>query len=317
MPLTSRALILAKVETTYGVDAAPVVGSDAIITTKPEFTIEGGARERDVVLPYYGKLPPINVGEGLKITFSVEVRGSGTAGTAPRIGALLRACNFTQTVTPGSQVDYDPNSAQDGESITIYFYLDGVLHKLMGCVGTFKIVAKANDPAKFEFEFTGLYAGTHPSTVAFPSPTYEAPTLVPPIFRSAAFNLWGIGETNAIIENFSVDIGNEIKRRADANVASGIRRYFIGNRIIKGECDPEVIALGTYNPWTLWDATTAGVITATIGNTAGNRVVVSMPNVVKDIPAYGDRESVAIYTIPFTAHPTLTAGNNEIKLRFN
>ncbi len=318
MPLANRSLILAKVETTYGTDAAPTATADAIIASKMEIEIVGSPKTRDVVLPYYGKLAHINVGEAIKLKFSVEARGSGAAGTAPRISALLRACNMTMTTNAGVSNVFDPNSSQDGESVTIYFYRDGVLHRAFGCVGTWKLTMKTNETAMFDFEFTGLYASTHASAVTFPSSiTYDAPTVLPPIFRSAAFNMYGIGAANAIIENLSVDIGNVISKRPDANAASGMRRYFISDREAKGECDPEVIALATYNPWTLWDSATAGAITATIGSSAGNRILVDMPNVVKDVPKYGDRETMLTYGISFVAKPTLTAGNNDVRLTFN
>lgn len=318
MPLASRSLILAKVETTYGTDAAPTAAADAIMASKPEIEISGSAKTRDVVLPYYGKLAPINVGEAINLKFSVEARGSGAAGTAPRISALLRACNMTMTTNAGVSNILDPNSAQDGESATIYFYRDGLLHKALGCVGTWKLTMKTNEIAMFDFEFTGLYAAGHASTVAFPSNiTYDGPAVPPPIFRSAAFNLWGIGAANAIIESLSVDIGNVVSKRPDANAASGMRRYFISDREAKGECDPEVVALATYNPWALWDSVTAGAITATIGNAAGNRLLIDMPNVVKDLPKYGERETALTYGVSFVAKPTLAAGNNEVKLTFN
>lgn len=318
MPLSNRSLILAKIEVTYGTDSAPTVAADAIIASKPEIEIVGSAKERDVVLPYYGRLAHINVGEAIKIKFSTEARGSGTAGTAPRIGALLRACNLTMTTNAGVSNVFDPNSSQDGESITIYFYRDGVLHRALGCVGTVKLTMKANEIPMFDFEFTGLYASTHASSIAFPTGiTYDAPSVLPPIFRNAEFNLWGIGAANAIIENLSVDLGNVVSNRRDANAESGMRRYFISGRETKGECDPEVVSLATYNPWTLWDAVTAGAITATIGNTAGNRILITMPNVVKEVPAYGDRETMLTYAISFVAKPTLAAGNNEVRFTFN
>lgn len=317
MALANKALILAKVETAYGVDATPTPMADAILVSKPEIEIQGSAKTRDVVLPHYGKLSPINVGEGIKISFGAEVRGSGIAGTAPRISALLRACNMTMTTNAGVSNVFTPNSAQDGESVTIYFYRDGILHKALGCVGTFKLACKANEIATFSFELTGLYAGTHASDTAFPSSvTYDAITVVPPIFRSASFNLWGIGSNNVKIENLNIDIGNVISKRPNANSATGVERYFVSGREAKGDCDPEVISLATYNPWALWDTTTPGVITATIGNTAGNRLVIDVPNAVKDMPKYGEREAIQTYAISFSAHPT-SSGNDEITLTFD
>lgn len=318
MPLTTRSLILARTEVTYGVDPVATVAADALLTTNPEVEIVGSTAARAVVLPHYGTLAGINVGEGIKIRFSVEARGSGAAGTAPRIAALLRACNMTMTTSAGVSNAFALNSSQEGESVALVFFRDGVRHIALGCVGTFKLTCKANEPAMLDFEFTGLYAGGHASAAAFPTGIiYDAPAVSPPIFRSASFNMWGIGTANAIIQNFSFDLANSIAKRSDANAASGARRYGILNREVKGECDPEVIAIGTYNPWTMWDATTAGAITATIGNIVGNRIVVDMPNVVKDTVGYGDREGTLTYGISFSAKPTVAAGNNEVSLLFN
>lgn len=310
----SKAIILAKIETTYGTDAAPAAASDAIQCSAPSFEIIGGRRERSSLLPYHGKLAPINVGEGIKLAFSVELRGAGVApSTPPRIGRLLRACSFTETISASPAfTEYTPNSAENCESVSIYFYRDGILHKALGCVGTFKLGAKANEPAKLDFEFTGLYAGTHASDTAFPAPTFGDAAL-PPIFRNAAFSLHGY---SAVIEALNVDVGNKIGKRPSANAASGVVRYFVSDREVKGDCDPEAVALATFNPWSLWDASTAGALSATIGSAVENKCIVSLPSIVPESSKYAGREGVLAYAYAFTAHPTLTAGNNELSLKF-
>lgn len=313
----NKALILAKVETVYGTDPVPTAAANAILSSVPTIEILGAKRDRNVVLPYYGKLPPINVGEGIKITFSVELRGAGAVpSTPPRIGALIRACNFTETIdaTLGLEfTKYDPNSAENGESVTIYFYRDGRLHKALGCVGSFKMSAKLNDIAKLDFEFTGLYAGAHASDVATPAPTY-GDMAIAPLFRSASFT---VAAYAALIDALNLDIGNKTSKRSDANTATGTYRYFISDREVKGDCDPEVVALTSFNPWSLWDASTPGALSVTIGSAAQNRCIVTMPSVVPEIPKYGGREEILTYAYSFTSHPTLTAGNNEISIKFN
>jgi hypothetical protein len=312
-----KAIILAKIESTYGTDPTPVAASDAILCSKPTFKLVGARRERDVVLPYYGKLAPINVGEGLQLSFAVELRGAGALpDTPPRIGALIRACNFTETIdsTGGSESTiYAPNSAEAGEGVTIYFYKDAVLHKALGCVGTFKISAKVNEVAKFDFEFTGLYAGTHASDDTFPTPTF-GDSVIPPILRSASFS---IHSYSAIIDALEIDIANAIAKRSDANVATGIYRYFIGGRDIKGSCDPEAVVLSTFNPWSLFEGSTSGALSVTIGDTSQNRCIITQPVIVPDVPEYGEREGIVTYAYAFTAHPTLTGGNNEISIKFD
>ncbi|TAN61048.1 hypothetical protein EPN18_07370 [bacterium] len=316
--LENKAIMLAKIEGTYGTDAAPTPTANAILCSAPQIEIIGKAITRNQVIPYYGALAKINIGEGIKVSFEVEVRGAGAVpSTPPRIGALLRACNFTETIdaTPGAEFSkYDPNSLENGESVTIYFYRDGVLHKVLGCVGAFKLSAKLNEQAKIAFTFTGLYAGTHASDTAFPSPTF-GDAVLPPIFRQAAFSIIGY---SADIEKLTLDVANDVKPKKSVNgTASGVSRYFVANRAVKGDCDPAAVALATFNPWAQFDASTAGALSATIGSAAQNRLIVTMPNVIPDTPKYATREGIVAYGYPFTAHPTMTTGNNELSLKFN
>jgi hypothetical protein len=58
-------------------------------------------------------------------------------------GKLLLACGFGQTVAAAS-VDYLPVSAfGTNTSLTIYYFLDGQLHKLLGARGTFTLAPGA------------------------------------------------------------------------------------------------------------------------------------------------------------------------------
>lgn len=318
MSREDKAVLLAKNEATYSVDAVPTAAANAILTSPVTIELLGSRKTRNAVLPYHGTLPPINVGEGIKIGYSVELRGAGTTpNTPPRIGALIRACGFTETInnTPGSEAaTYDPNSSEASESVTQYFYRDGRLHKVLGCVGTFKIGMKTNEIATMDFEFTGLYGGPAQITdTAMATPTF-GDAAKPPILRSASFTIQGYA---ALIEALNLEIGNKIAKRTDANSSTGIYRYFIQGRDVKGDCDPEVVALSTFNPWSQWDQSTEGALSVTVGSTAGNKCVISSPKIVPDIIKYGAREGILTYAYPFTAHPSLTAGNNEIQIKFN
>ncbi|MEW6115387.1 MAG: phage tail tube protein [Nitrospirota bacterium] len=311
--LDAKALILAKVEATYGVDAVPAAANDAIVTGPVKFEVIEESKERAVVLPYFGKLNAIKIGTGVKLSFGTELRPSGAAGTAPRLGVLFRICNFSQTITPGVKVDYDPVTAQDGESASIYFYNDGFLYKVLGCVGnSLKLSGKTNEIGTIDWEITGLWGGPASITeVAFPTPTYGE--VDPQLFRSANFT---IDAYAGIIDACEVSVSNSVILRKDANAANGIKRYSTNGREVSFSCDPEVVPLATYNPWSLWDANTPGAANVTFGQTAGKKCVVSLPNVLKDVPKLGEREGIKKYDLTGKANPTLTAGNNEVKFSF-
>jgi len=201
--LKTRAVILAEKEVTYGTDPTPLPAANAILCEAPEIEVLGKKLERNNVKSYFGTLAPINVGEGLKITFTTELKGSGTAGTAPEIGPLFEACGMTHTNVPATLDTYDPNSDLESaqESVSIYFYQHDICHKVTGCRGTWSLEGKAAEYGKIKFEFTGIYAG--PVDESIPAATFN-PAL-PPKLVSASFSL---GAYAAIIENFKVDLGN-------------------------------------------------------------------------------------------------------------
>ena len=73
----NRALILAKAESSYGVDPIPTTAANAILTDLPEVDVVMKKLDRLNVKAFFGNRPAINIGEAIKISFSTEVKGSG------------------------------------------------------------------------------------------------------------------------------------------------------------------------------------------------------------------------------------------------
>jgi hypothetical protein len=71
-------------------------------------------------------------------------------------------------VTASTRVDYTFISTGE-ESITIYYYDDGVVHKLTGARGSFELVAEIGQKPVLRFKFIGIDAGI--SAAALPSTT--------------------------------------------------------------------------------------------------------------------------------------------------
>jgi hypothetical protein len=97
--LFRKRAILAKIETTYGVDPVPTGGANAIlmsnITVSP---MEMNLAQRNNIKAYLGNNPSVLAAIYAKVSFDVEVAGSGVAGTAPGYGPLLRACAMSETL---------------------------------------------------------------------------------------------------------------------------------------------------------------------------------------------------------------------------
>lgn len=156
MPRLFRKLaILHKLETTYGINSTPAA-VNAVIGTNVNFTpIEAEEVGRDLLLTYMGNQGVILAGKHARLEFEVEIAGSGTAGTAPKWGALMRACGFGETVQAGSRVTYgivEDNVA----SATIFFEVDGLRHILLGARGTMSVNIAPKAIPRFRFVMTGL-----------------------------------------------------------------------------------------------------------------------------------------------------------------
>lgn len=311
----NQGLVLAKLEDTYGTDPTPTVAANAILTKgMPSWEIVSQARQREVPLGYMGELAPVNVGEAFKLSFVVELKGSGAAGTASRYGALLRACGLTETVSAGVSVTYANNSTLDNESVTLWFYRGLILHKLTGCRGNVSFTFQAGEIIQASFEFWGLYTGPASITdVSFPSPTHE--TVAPLIAKAGNFVYNSV--STLVIEQLTLDLGNTVVPRKDVNASTGgVGSYVITQRAVKGTMNPEVVAKSTLDVWTLFDASTAANLEFKPTGTAGNLLELTVTGVVLEVPAYGDRENINVHDLNFGVHPTLSTGNAEVSLVF-
>ena len=116
-PLRHRnQLILAKIETTEGSDASPVVGSDAILCNEITWNpLAGDSVDLDRIRPYFGNSPAIRTRDWVEFSLKAEIAGSGAAATPPAWGTLLRGAAMAETIL-GSAVT---GTAQAGTSTSV------------------------------------------------------------------------------------------------------------------------------------------------------------------------------------------------------
>jgi hypothetical protein len=310
MPLLSRKrLILAKTESTYGTDPTPTGSSDAILVRNLEVTpLQADVVTRDLIRPYLGNSDQLLANTRVELTFEVELAGSGTAGTAPAYGPVLKACGLSETVVATTSVTYAPVSASFS-SCTIYFHNDGIRHKLTGCRGSFSVNAEVGQIPVISFTMTGIYNA--PTDTALPTPTY-ANQAAPLIFKNGNTSNFSIFSYSGCLQSLSFEVANEVIYR---ELVGCNKEVLITNRAPSGTAVIEAPTIATKDFFTIANGSTTGSITFQHGATAGN--IVTFTTAQSDIgsPSYSDQDGIQMLNLPYLAIPS-SSGNDELSLAF-
>ncbi len=309
--LNKKWAILAKLETAYGVDASPVVGSDLIYTSNPSIEIVSKSLERTHPMSGFGKNATANIGQTVKVSFSSEflIDWNAAADTTPSIGKLLRACNFTEIISSGTKITYQNNSDQNGESLTLYIHKDGLLQKVTGCRGEVKGSHVAGEKVTFDFEFEGIYKVGSQVDAAFPTFTVSLPKVG--IFQNAEIKIGNF--TSPIVQNYNWGMNNELKNRPDANSNQGIYSAFVGNSVPSISLDPEIVALSEFNARSIWENNTLVNVSAVIKDptVSTKKCTITHTNMqYKDVKD-GEREGIMTYDLNLEC-----GGTADVKLEF-
>lgn len=309
MPLlTRKRLIVAKIEATYGTDPTPT-GTAAILVRNLEITpLQAELVNRDLVRPYLGASDQLTAQTRVSMTFEVEMAGSGTAGTAPAYGPLLKSCGLAETVVASTSVTYAPVSSSFS-SVTIYMNIDGILHKLTGARGSFTLAGEVGQIPTIAFTFTGIYNA--PTDTAQLTPTYSNQA-TPIIFKETNTSSFSLFSYAGCLQSFSFDLANEIIYR---ELVGCTKEILITNRAPNGTVMIEAPLLAAKDFFAAAIATSTGSLTFQHGQTAGNRFTFTAAQADLSGPTYADQNGIQMLNIPYIAVPT-SAGNNEVSLTF-
>ena len=307
MPLLSRKrTLLVKTEVTYGTDPVPTGAANAILVRNLSVTpLNAEIVSRDLVRPYLGASEQLIASRYVGCEFEVEMAGSGAAGTAPAYGPLLLACGMAETIVASTTVTYAPVSALF-KSATIYYNIDGVLHKLTGCRGNVEITLAAGQIPVFKFTFTGIYNA--PTDTAAPAVTYTA-FQTPLAANNANTTGFSLYSYSAALESLSLSLGNQVTYR---NLI-GLEDVIMTNRAVTGNVIFEAPTITAKDFFAIALGNTLGALDVTHGTVAGNKVQISSTKVDISNPTYSDSNSVQMLNVPLTLVPS-TAGNDEISI---
>ena len=306
--LSRKRLILVKTESTYGTDSVPT-GTDALLVRNLDITpLSGDVVSRDLIRSYLGNFDQLIAQTSVAINFEVELAGSGTAGTAPKYDAILKACGLAATIVASTSVTYAPVSASFS-SATIYFNVDGVLHKLTGCRGSMNMSCAVGAIPTLAFNLTGVY--NSPTDTEAPAATYSAQA-TPLVFREGNTSAFSFFSYSGILQSVDFNLSNDLVYR---ELVGGTKETLITDRKPAGTVMIEAPTIATKDFFTTALASSTGNLTFLHGTTAGNRVTFLASQVDVLNPTYQDQDSIMMLSVPYVAIPT-TAGNNEFSLAF-
>ena len=316
---SNKRLILIEAETNYGVEVSgsgddnTLDGVDAVLVRDLSITPQqSDVVSRDLIRPYFGASQQLLANTRVECTFSVELAGGGqdqsNVTLTPRYSDALLACGLSLN-TSGSTHTYTPVSNSTA-SVTIHYNVDGILHKVTGCRGTFSLNANVGEIPTLDFTFTGVY--NDPVSLAADTPVYSRQS-DPLLFKegnSSNFSLYGFA---GALQSFSFDLGNSTVYR---ELVGGTKEVLITDRSAGGSVSIEAPPIGTgtgqkdFFALARNDNQGLDSLQLTHGTTAGNIIQFTSSKVDLGDIAYGESDGIVMLEIPYTCVPESTANSD-------
>jgi hypothetical protein len=313
---TRNTIILAKLETTSGTDAAPSNTVNALLLHAAglDCKISLQTVDRDVLRGGFGAPDKLVYGRRGQISFSIDIAGSGTAGVTPPWEPLLQACAFAAgAVTTDERVDFLPISTGI-KTLTIWAYWDGAVRKFNYCAGTVKLGFRSGGVPTFDFVFTGLVTDHDVATNPVPTLTaWQRPQAVGPLatttlllgctYAAGALS----GGTAYHWSEFNVDTGNSIE---DVPLVTQ-EQIDVDDRSVSSDFTLQLTAAQEV---ALSDMSAAGTplsVGMVHGTTAGNKVLVFLTSgVITDI-ADAPQGKKLLHKVSMS-HPPVATSDDEL-----
>lgn len=228
-----------------------------------------------------GQHAPAHGGRAGSVTFEVDLAGKGASGLPYWATVLLPACggslstatySFGYTVAP----------------ITIALYIDGIVRKLVGAVGTFTISLRAGQPGRVRFTFVGKLAAD--ADVAVLAPTYES--VQPPRWANNAYTVGGYAMPASLL---TVNLGATTKLIEDvaATDSTGFGYGTITDLAPTAQTDPEAVTVATKDWYTILTGVTTAALSCAVGTAANNTITIAGTVAVTKTDA-GSRDRIVV-----------------------
>lgn len=307
MLLLQKSVAAFEIEGTVGAAETLVDADGAINVYNMKITpdIENDEREGQ---GSFSQLYSVRGSLGATATFTTEMLGGSTDPLWAT--ELLTACGWVGTTSVYSPVTGAPGGSGGVKTITIGHYEDGRMRSIRGAMGNAVFRMTAGKRILIDWTFRGLWVP--PTDASMLTPTY--PSTAPLRFLDANMT---IGSWEPIISTMTLDLGNEVQLREDANDdVAGYRSAYIASRKPFFSLDPEAALVATKDLYGELLANTQAALAITLGAT-NNQVVIGAPKVQIRKIDDADRNRLRIDALEFQCNRNAAAGDDELTFTFN
>lgn len=251
---------------------------------------------------------PVTVTSG---TTAVALGDSGATITPTWAGNLLKGQKWVVSLYEEGYM-YRPTSDSTAvESITLYVFKDGVLHKVTSCMGTVTFSGESGQVATAQFEFTGNYLDPVEEPIPLDA-TFEE--TIPPQVELAQMSIKG--DLDFCAQSFTYTLGNQTNLRECINAGDGYDGSYITGREPTAQLNPEATYEAYTGMWHDFSEAAQFPLHTRVGSVAGNIVRLYAPRTNFTGLTYGDRNGTVTMEATFQLNGLSPAGDDELRVSF-
>ena len=173
----------------------------------------------------------------VNVTFDVEMAGSGSAGTAPKYGPILKACGLIRNSKSSTSVTYAPVSLHHQIALHCLLTMMVLDIKLQVLEVHLVLSCEVNNIPRISFSLTGIFNA--PTDTALPTVTVSNQAS-PLIFKNGSTSNFSIFGFAAALQSWNLDFNNEVIYR---ELVGGTKEVLITDRRPSGTAVIEAVAL--------------------------------------------------------------------------
>lgn len=197
----------------YGTDPVPTALANVLLAQNVDISpLEMETDDYTPVSSKFGADEKIVGAVWCSMSFDMLLGGGGTplgdATKVPNHDPVLRACGWARTLTAGTSTVYSQIDTGE-EDAAMYYYMDGVLQKMLGIRGSCSFEYTAKRAPRIRFRGMGLNVPMVDATL----PSETLPSIPRPVAMNKSNTTLSIGGFNARVSSFMIDQNNDVQYR--------------------------------------------------------------------------------------------------------